>query len=84
MKKVDINYINKKLIEENCSPIKLQKESYPEVLSNGSKLLDLNGNPIGTKGDLYTKELLDRILQEGTMDINRRPHYDNGEKAHTF
>ncbi len=84
MRKVDIDYINTKLFEENCDPIVLQKCEYPEVMTNGYKLLDKDGNPIGTKGDMYTKEILDRILQEGTMDINPRPHYEDGQKAHTL
>ena len=84
MKKVDLNYINEKLIEEGCSPMTLQRLDYNDVITNGSKLLDKDGNPVGTKGDMYTKEILDRILQEGTMDINPRPHYEDGQKAHTL
>ena len=84
MKKVDIDYINKQLLLDNSKPIKLIKDSYKEVKSNGNKLLDDNNKPIGTKGDMYTKEILDRILQEGTMDINPRPHYEDNEKAHTL
>ena len=48
MKKVDIDYINTKLIEENCEPIKLQRVDYNDVISNGSKLLDKEGNEVGT------------------------------------
>ena len=77
MKKVDIDYINTKLLEENCEPIKLTRKTYKDVKSDGNKLLDKDGNAVGTKGDLYTKEILDRILQEGTMDINPRPHYED-------
>lgn len=84
MKKVDIDYINTKLLEENCEPIVLVKNSYPEVITNGSKLLNSEGKEVGTKGDMYTKEILDRILEEGTMDINPRPHYEDGTKAHTL
>lgn len=38
----------------------------------------------GTKGDMYTKEILQRILDEGCMDINPRPHYEDGAPAHTL
>lgn len=31
----------------------------------------------GTKGDMYTKETLQRILDDGCMDINPRPHYED-------
>ena len=37
-----------------------------------------------TKGDYYTKEILKRILEEGTLDQNPRPHYADGTKAHTI
>lgn len=37
-----------------------------------------------TKGDIYTKETLERILHEGCMDINPRPHYKDGTPAHTL
>lgn len=28
----------------------------------------------GTKGDMYTKEIINRILEEGCLDKNPRPH----------
>ncbi len=37
-----------------------------------------------TKGDQYTKEILKRILEEGCLDQNPRPHYADGTKAHTL
>ncbi len=37
-----------------------------------------------TKGDMYTKEILQRILDEGSLDENPRPHYADGTKAHTL
>lgn len=37
-----------------------------------------------TKGDIYTKELITRILMEGTFDKNPRPHYSDGTPAHTL
>ena len=84
MKKVDINYINEKLLEENSVPVKLKRKTYNDVVSDGKTLLDENSKPIGTKGDMYTKEILNRILQEGTMDVNPRPVYEDGTKAHTL
>ena len=38
----------------------------------------------GTKGDMYTKEILKRILDEGCLDKNPRPHYADGVPAHTL
>ena len=37
-----------------------------------------------TKGDMYTKEILKRILEEGCMDKNPRPKYEDGTPAHTL
>lgn len=30
-----------------------------------------------TRGDIYHKEILDKILKSGTLDENPRPHYEN-------
>ena len=38
----------------------------------------------GTKGDMYTKQILQRILDEGCLDKNPRPHYSDGTAAHTL
>ena len=38
----------------------------------------------GTKGDMYTKQILARILEEGCLDKNPRPHYADGTAAHTL
>ena len=38
----------------------------------------------GTKGDFYTKEIIERILNEGCLDINPRPKYADGISAHTL
>ncbi len=37
-----------------------------------------------TKGDFYTKEIIKRILEEGELDKNPRPHYADGTPAHTL
>lgn len=37
-----------------------------------------------TKGDIYTKEILQRILDEGCLDNDPRPHYADGTPAHTL
>ena len=33
---------------------------------------------------MYTKEIFKRILEEGTWDVNPRPRYKDGTKAHTL
>ena len=37
-----------------------------------------------TKGDIYTKEIIERILKEGRLDKNPRPKYADGTPAHTL
>lgn len=37
-----------------------------------------------TKGDFYTKEIIKRILSEGTIDKDPRPKYSDGTVAHTI
>ena len=37
-----------------------------------------------TKGDLYFREIVERILGEGSLDVNPRPHYADGTPAHTL
>lgn len=37
-----------------------------------------------TKGDIYTKEIFQRILEEGCWDKNPRPKYKDGTPAHTL
>lgn len=37
-----------------------------------------------TKGDIYTKEIIKKILDEGTLDKNPRPKYADGTPAHTL
>lgn len=38
----------------------------------------------GTKGDMYTKEIISRLIQEGCLDKNPRPHWEDGTPAHTL
>ena len=38
----------------------------------------------GTKGDMYTKEIIERILEEGCLDKDPRPKYSDGVPAHTL
>ena len=37
-----------------------------------------------TKGDIYMKELINRVLGHGSKDINPRPKYKDGTPAHTI
>ena len=40
-----------------------------------------------TKGDIYTKEIFQKILDKGCLDLNPRPHYEDeyvGAGVHTI
>lgn len=37
-----------------------------------------------TKGDMYTKQILNRILEEGTLNKNQRTHYKDGTPAYAM
>ena len=37
-----------------------------------------------TKGDIYFREIVKKILDEGSLDVNPRPHYSDGTPAHTL
>ena len=37
-----------------------------------------------TKGDIYFREIVGRILKEGSLDVNPRPRYADGTPAHTL
>lgn len=85
MSKIDINYINTKLIEKGDSPLKLKDLDYPEIITDGSHLLNEHGQVIGTKGDMYAKVIMDKLLKEGCYDNDPRPKYESdGKPANTL
>ena len=84
MMEFNLERLNKKKIELGEKPLILTTTTYKDIITDGTYLLDSNGNRIGTKGDMYTKILLNDILQRGCLDHNPRPHYDDGEPAHTL
>lgn len=67
MVSLDVRYINTKLLEKGDYPFKLADLEYPEVRTDGHHLLDNDGNPVGTKGDMYAKVMMDRLLREAVM-----------------
>lgn len=77
MSKFDLNRFNLAKIKLGENPIKLKRVSYPRPKVKDGMLVDKQGNPIGTKGDMYTKIIMDHILQNGCIDHNPRPHYED-------
>ena len=65
-------------------PIKLKRTTYPRPKVRNGYSVDKNGNPIGTKGDAYTKIIMDKILQEGCLDHDPRPHYEDFYDGATY
>ena len=58
-------------------PLKLKTKTYKKPKIKNGYLVDDNSKRIGTKGDMYTKLIFDKILQEGALDHNPRPHYED-------
>ena len=76
-----VNFIKKSMGE---SPLVLKKEDYKKIIHNNNNLLDIDNNPIGTKGDMYAKVIMDHIIQNGTLDHNPRPHYEDFYENATY
>ena len=84
MKKVDIKRINLKRLEMGESPLTLKKVEYISPVIKNGYLVDSEGKRIGTKGDMYTKKIMDHILQNGCLDENPRPHYEDFYEGATY
>ena len=84
MKNLNLERINLRKLELGEKELVLKRTDYPEPIVKDGYLVDSNGNRIGTKGDMYAKVMMDKIMQEGTMDLKPRPHYADGEPAHTL
>lgn len=77
MSRFDLNRLNAEKIRLGEQPLKLKKTSYKKPKIKNGMLADKEGKPIGTKGDMYTKYIMDKILKEGCLDHNPRPHYED-------
>ncbi len=77
MKNFNISRMNLEKIKLGEEPLVLKKDHYPEPIVKDGYLVDESGEKIGTKGDMYTKVMTDKILAEGTLDHNPRPHYED-------
>ena len=77
MRKFDLNKYNLEKLKIGEQPLKLNKTTYKKPKVKNGMLVDDEGNTIGTKGDMYTKIIMDKILQEGCLDHDPRPHYED-------
>ena len=84
MSKFDLNRYNLEKIKIGEQPLKLKKTSYKKPKIKNGMLVDKDGNAIGTKGDMYTKQIMDKILQEGCLDHDPRPHYEDFYEGATY
>ena len=75
MQKFNINRFNVARIALGGEKLTLSKTTYPKPKIEDGYLVDDKGNKIGTKGDMYTKKIMDDILQRGCLDHNPRPQY---------
>ena len=84
MSKFNLERFNKAKEQLGEQPIKLKKTSYPKPKVKNGMLVDKAGKPIGTKGDMYTKVIMDYILQEGCLDHDPRPKYKDFYENATY
>ncbi len=75
MSKFDLDRFNLAKIKLGEQPVKLKRTTYKKPRIKNGSLIGKDGKPTGTKGDMYTKMIFDKILQEGCLDHNTRPHY---------
>ena len=77
MSKFNIGRINYKKMELGERPLIINKTTYKAPKIKNGYLVDKEGNRIGTKGDMYAKKIMHYILQEGCLDYEPRPHYED-------
>ena len=65
VKEFDLEWFNSAKKKLGEKPIELKNTKYKYIKRGG------------TKGDIYTKEILDKILDHGCLDHRPRPHYED-------
>ena len=84
MKNFNLDRMNLEKAKLGEQPLVLKKTNYKEPIIVDGYLVDEYGNKVGTKGDMYTKQIMDHILQEGALDHNPRPHYEDFYEGATY
>ena len=81
MSKFDLKWFNCEKIKLGEQPVKLKRISYPKPKIRNDHLINKDGKPTGTKGDMYVKKIFDYILQKGCLDHDPRPKYKDFYKG---
>ena len=84
MQKFDIDRFNMARLAQGGEKLVLKRTEYPKPKIEDDSLVDEEGNKIGTKGDMYTKKIMDYILQKGCIDHNPRPQYIDFYEGATY
>ena len=77
MSRFDLDRFNLEKVKLGEKEVKLKRVTYTKPKVKDGSLVDKDGKKIGTKGDMYAKVIMDKILQEGCLDHNPRPHYED-------
>lgn len=77
MSKINLDRINLEKFKLGEQPLVLKKDNYQDLVIEDGYLVDSEGKRIGTKGDMYTKKIMDYIIREGCLDHDPRPHYED-------
>jgi len=77
MSRFNLNRFNLEKVKLGERPVSLLQATYKKPKIKWGMLVDDKGEVIGTKGDMYTKFILDKILQGGALDHYPRPHYED-------
>ena len=84
MKNFNLERLNLEKLDLGEEKLVLKRNSYDNFYVKDGSLVNYFGEKLGTKGDMYTKVIIDDILQKGTLDRNPRAVYKDGKKAHTL
>ena len=84
MKNFDVNKFNLKKIKLGETPLVLKTTKYKEPKISDNGLLIEDNNETGTKGDMYAKSIMNKILQDGCLDHNPRPIYKDFYEGSTY
>lgn len=84
MRRFNLDRFNLAKMRLGEEPVTLVRTDYPDLRIMNGMLVDEAGKAIGTKGDMYTKWIMDMILQKGCLDHDPRPHYEDRYEGATY